>query len=280
MANPINRRRFLGSSVQAGAFTLVSRSALGGNGNVAANDRLALAHIGVGTQGIKELGGLLEDKRVQIVAVCDPNKDSNDYVEWGKGSIRRSIRDYLDKPAWREGIKGAPGGREVGREIVNTYYANHRGKETYDGCAVYADYREMLDSAKDIDAVKIMTPDHHHACAAIAAMKKGLHVMTHKPIANRLHEGRLVMDTVRQTKRETHLLAYGSGAENGRICKQIKKGAIGKLREIHNWSNRPVWPQYAEIPNNTPPIPAGFDWDLWLGPAAYRPYHQIGRAHV
>ena len=118
-----------------------------------------------------------------------------------------------------------------------------------------------------------MTPDHLHATVSIAAMKKGKHVMMHKPIANRMHEARLVIETARKTKLATHLLAYGSGTANGRIVEQIKLGVIGPLREIHNWSNRPVWPQYTEIPSDTPPIPKGLDWDLWLGPAVDRPFH-------
>jgi predicted dehydrogenase len=72
---------------------------------------------------------------------------------------------------------------------------------------------------------------------------------------------------------KTHLLAHGSGGGNALIAQQVKEGVIGTLREIHNWTNRPVWPQYTEIPRDTPPVPKGFDWDLWLGPALDRPYH-------
>jgi predicted dehydrogenase len=161
----------------------------------------------------------------------------------------------------------------VGREVVDAYYANQRGRETSPGCRTYADFRDLLDKEKDLDAVKIMTPDHLHAAIAIAAMNKGKHVVVHKPLANRLAEGRLVVETARQTKVTTHLLAHGSGRGNALICQRIKEGVIGKLREIHNWTNRPVWPQYTEIPHGRPPIPKGFDWDLWLGPALDRPYH-------
>ncbi len=107
---------------------------------------------------------------------------------------------------------------------MDTYYANNRGAEKYRACAAYADFRELLEQEKDLDAVKIMTPDHLHATIAIAAMKKGKHVLVHKPIANRLHEGRLVFDTVRQTQMATHLLAYGSGAGNELIARRIKEG--------------------------------------------------------
>jgi len=273
MKTNINRRTFLGSAVASGAFTLVPRRVLGAGGHVAPSEKITLAHIGIGTQCIREIGGLLADPRLQIIAVCDPNKDSNNYVEWGKNNIRNRIRTYLDNPSWRENDSGCPGGREIGRKVVAAYYARERSAEKFDGCAAYADFREMLEQVKDLDAVKILTPDHQHATLAIAAMKKGKHVQLHKPIANTLHEGRLVIETARKTKVATHLLAYGSGSGNGRIAERIKQGVIGKLREIHNWTNRPVWPQYTEIPKDRPPVPKGFDWDLWLGPSLSRPYH-------
>jgi len=273
MAAEFHRRRLVGAAVAAGVATIVPRHVLGGAGRVAPADKITLAHIGMGTQGFRELGGLLAEPRLQIVAVCDPNADSSDYIEWGKHGIRNQIRGLLGKPAWREGDDGCPGGREVGREVVDAYYANQRGGEKFKACAAYADFRELLEKEKDLDAVKIMTPDHLHATIAIAAMKKGKHVMTHKPIANRLCEGRLAVETARQTKVATHLLAYGSGAGNGQIAERIKQGVIGPLREIHNWTNRPVWPQYTEIPKDRPPAPKGLDWDLWLGPALDRPYH-------
>lgn len=273
MSERIDRRTFLGTAVGAGAFTLVPRQVLGGQGHVPPSEKITLAHIGFGTQSINELGGLLDDPRIQIVAVCDPNKDSSDYVEWSKGSIRNRIRQYLGDPNWRANDDGCPGGREIGRLVVDTYYARKRAVEKYKACAAYSDFRELFAKEKDIDAVKVMTPDHLHATVAIAAMKKGMHVVMHKPIANRLYEGRLVLKTARETGRQTHLLAYGSGAENGRICKAIKQGVIGRLREVHNWTNRPVWPQYTEIPTERPPVPEGFDWQLWLGPAVDRPYH-------
>ena len=273
MTSNINRRRFMGSAVASGVVAMVPRHVLGGTGHVAPSEKVTLAHIGMGTQGFRELGDLLADPEIQIVAVCDPNTDSNDYVEWGKNSIRNVIRKYLGKSTWRDGVGGCPGGREVGRQVVDTYYANQRNAERFKACAAYADFRELLDKEKDLDAVKIMTPDHLHATISVAAMKKGKHVLMHKPIANRMYEGRLVVETARKTNVATHLLAYGSGTANGMIAGRIKEGVIGTLREVHNWSNRPVWPQYTEIPTDRPPVPKGFDWDLWLGPATARSYH-------
>lgn len=272
MKTPINRRSFMGSAA-TGAFTIVPRHVLGGAAYVAPSDKITLAHIGMGTQSFNELGGLLENPRIQIVAICDPNDNGNDYVEWGKNSIRNTIRRYIGKPNWRENDTGVPGGREVGREVVETYYANKRGNESFKAVRTYADYREMFDKEKDVDMVKVMTPDHHHAPACIAAMKRGKHTLVHKPLSNRMHEARLVIETARKTGVGTHLLAYGSGGGNARICERIKQGVIGKLREIHNWTNRPVWPQYTEIPKDIPAAPKSLNWDLWLGPSMYRPYH-------
>jgi hypothetical protein len=269
----VNRRKFIGCAVASGVVCIVPRHVLGGAGHVAPSEKITLANIGMGTQGFRELGGLLDEPQIQIVAVCDPNTDSNDYVEWGKDGMRNTIRKYLGDPSWRENQSGCPGGREVGRQVVDAYYANQRSTEKFKACSAYADFRELLEKEKDLDAVKIMTPDHLHAAVSIAAMNRGKHVVVHKPLANRMYEGRLVVETARKTQVATHLLAYGSGAGNGAIVRRIKEGVIGPLREVHNWSNRPVWPQYTEIPTDTPPVPQGFDWQLWLGPALDRPYH-------
>jgi predicted dehydrogenase len=273
MPTDVNRRKFMGSAVATGVLTIVPRHVLGGTAYVPPSAKVTLAHIGMGTQGFREIGGLLADPQIRIVAVCDPNTRSNDYVEWGPNDIRSTIRTLLGNPSWGEGQSGCPGGREVGREVVDAYYANQKGAQEAKSCRAYTDFRELLDQEKDLDAVKIMTPDHLHATVAIAAMKKGKHVLVHKPLANRMQEGRLVVETARQTKVATHLLAYGAGAGNAAIAGRIKEGVIGPLREIHSWTNRPVWPQYTEIPRDRPPVPKGLDWDLWLGPALDRPYH-------
>jgi hypothetical protein len=97
--------------------------------------------------------------------------------------------------------------------------------------------------------------------------------MLHKPLANRLAEARLLIETARKTKVATHFVPASDGANIRAMKAIVDSGAIGKLREIHNWSNRPMWPQYSEIPKDTPPVPEGFNWPLWLGPSLDRPYH-------
>jgi len=277
MSSSLTRRTFVGSAVASGVFTIVPRHVLGGTGHVAPSDKITLAHIGMGTQGFRELGGLLADPEIQIVAVCDPNTDSNDYVEWGKHGIRNQLRGLLGNPTWRENEPGCPGGREVGREVVDTYYAKQRSGDKFKACAAYADFRELLEKEQDLDAVKVMTPDHLHAAVSIAAMKKGKHVLMHKPIANRVYEGRRVVETARETKVATHLLAYGSGSGNGLIAERIKQGVIGPLREVHNWTNRPVWPQYTEIPKDAPPVPQGWTGTCGWGPRSIGPITRTTR---
>src|SRR5580658_8722715 len=273
-SSEIDRRKFLERAAgTAAAFTILPRHVLGGPQFVAPSDKVALAYIGLGTQGIRELMDLLPSPDIQVVAVCDPNKDSNDYVDWSPNGLRDRIRKFLDKPDWRAGTDGIPGGREVGREIVETYYGRKSPSGSYKGCAAYADFRELLENQKSLDAVKVMTPDHQHATIAIAAMKKGKHVVMHKPIANRLYEARQVLETARTTKVATHFIPWDSHGSMDLVMAWIDGGAIGTLREVHNWSNRPVWPQYATLPTDRPPVPQGLDWDLWLGPEADRPYH-------
>ena len=269
-----NRRKFLGSAAATAAFTIVPRHVLGGPGVVAPSDKINLAYIGTGTQGLREMLTLLAVPDIQIVSVCDPSKDAIGYRDWSRDSLLNGIRKTLEKSDWRAGSEGViPGGRDVAKDIVETYYASKRSTEKFNGCSSYADFRELLDKQKDLNAVKIMTPDHLHGVISIAAMKKGKHVIMHKPIANRLKEAKLVIDTAREMGVATHFVPWDSNGSMEPVLAWIKEGAIGTLREVHNWTNRPMWPQYATLPADTPPVPQGFDWDLWLGPEADRSYH-------
>jgi hypothetical protein len=271
----IDRRRFVAGAAATAAFTIVPRHVLGGQAFVAPSDKITVGYIGCGTRGLIELMGMLPLPDLQVVAVCDPVSDSNEYIEFGSGGVLRSIRNFLDNRNWRGGaaLPGAPGGRDVGKEIAEAYYAARGAPSSYKGVTAYSDFRELLDKEK-IDAVKIMTPDHLHATIAIAAMNKGKHTVLHKPLANRLHEAKRLFEVARETKVATHFMAYGRDAEmTAQTMTLLRDGAIGALREIHNWTNRPVWPQYQSLPADRPPIPKDFDWQVWLGPAVDRPYH-------
>ncbi len=269
-----DRRKFLGTAAGAAAFTIVPRHVLGGPNAVPPSDKITLAYIGTGTEGLREMVPLLAAQEIQIVAVCDPSKDAVEYRDWSKNGLVNQIRQALGKSDWKAGAPGAiPGGRDAAKDIVDTYYGNQRATDKFNACTAYTDFRELFAKERDVDSVKIMTPDHLHALIAMAAMKRGKHVITHKPIANRLKEAKATIDLAAAKKVATHFMPWDSNGSMEQVMTWIRDGSIGTLREVHNWTNRPVWPQYASLPTDTPPVPAGFDWDLWLGPEAERPYH-------
>jgi predicted dehydrogenase len=147
---------------------------------------------------------------------------------------------------------------------------------------VYKDFREMLDKeGKRIDAVTIGTPDHIHAPAAIRAMKMGKHVYCEKPMAHTIREAREMARVARKMGVVTQMGNQGHAGEGLRLYYEfIKDGAIGAVKEVHVWTDRAGvpggrawWPQGVDRPKDTPPVPEGLDWDLWLGPAPVRPYH-------
>jgi Oxidoreductase family, NAD-binding Rossmann fold/Oxidoreductase family, C-terminal alpha/beta domain len=274
MSTLINRRRFLSTATTAAVtFTILPRHVLGGKNYVAPSDTINLAYIGTGTQGIREMLAVLANPGFRVVAVCDPNKEAVGYKDWAKDGLRNDIRTATKNPNWEPGGDNTiPGGRECGKSIVETFYANNHPEYKYTACNAYADFRQLLDKEKNIDAVKIMTPDHLHGIFSMAAMKRGKHVMVHKPLSNRLLEGKKVIEYARSSKVITHLIPWDANGSMDQVMAWINAGIIGNLQEVHNWTNRPVWPQYDTLPTDNPPIPPGFSWDIWLGPEADRPY--------
>ena len=144
----------------------------------------------------------------------------------------------------------------------------------YPRAAQYKDYRIMLDKEKSIDAVLVATPDHVHAPAAMAAIKRGKHVYVQKPLTHSVSEARALTEAVREYKVKSQMGNQGrSGEGTRRLAEWLWAGAIGDVTEVHSWTNRPVWPQGIDRPQDSPPVPDTLDWDLWLGPAPERPYH-------
>ena len=140
----------------------------------------------------------------------------------------------------------------------------------------YKDWREMLDKeGKGIDAVTVSTPDHMHAAAGMAALKLGKHVYIQKPLTRTLGEVRALMkESARRPKQATQMGNQGHAADGVRLIKEwVDAGAIGTVREIVCWTNRPIWPQGMNRPSEAHNVPPTLDWNLWLGPAAERPYH-------
>ncbi len=138
----------------------------------------------------------------------------------------------------------------------------------------FQDYREMLDKLGDkVDIVTVSTPDHHHACAAMMAMKMKKHVYCQKPLTWSIKEARLLRETAAKMGVVTQMGNQGT-SENGlrEAVEVIRSGAIGEVREVHVWSNRPIWPQGGGRPAGSDPIPPELNWDAWIGPAPMRPY--------
>lgn len=146
----------------------------------------------------------------------------------------------------------------------------------------HRDFRVMLEKEKGIEAVVVATPDHTHAVATMAALQLGKHVYCEKPLTRTVREARVVAEAAHRAKVATQMGNQGMAFEGNRlIAEWLADGAIGTVREVHVWSDRPThrgklplwWPQGIERPEETPAVPRDLDWDLWLGPAPWRPYH-------
>ncbi len=221
----------------AGAF---ATAALGPSMLVAApkNDRLNVAFIGYGKRAYAVLGHALRQADVRVVAVCEV-----------------------------EGTRLAKA-----KEVVEKYYAADQKSGSYRGCRTYVDYRELLER-EDLDAVVIMTPDHMHVHPALAAAKKKLDIYCEKPLTRTIAEGRMLVDTVKK-----HGVIFQTGSQQrsefgGRFrtaVEMIWAGRIGDVKTIRVGVGGPAGP--CDLP--TQAKPDNLNWDLWLGPAPLRGYHE------
>lgn len=277
MSQPFSRRDFVAttSTLAMGAM-IVPRHVLGGQGYQAPSATLNIACVGIGGMGMNNMAQMLTDN---IVAVCD--------VDFGY--VERNIEGRL-KPR-----QGEPTPQ------------NLKLAEVYKAAAKYTDFREMLSKQKDIDAVMIATPDHLHAPIALAAMQLGKHVYVQKPLAYSVYETRLLAKAAAANpKVVTQMGNQGHSMEGShRVIEVVQSGVLGKIKEVHVWTDRPVryWaqgiprPRPANAPVSTPnprptwnmgtvdnavrsamaandhTLPPGLNWDLYLGPAPDLAYH-------
>jgi len=146
-------------------------------------------------------------------------------------------------------------------------------RKKYPNAKFYKDWRQMLEKEKSLDAVIVSTPDHMHALVATTAMRMDKHIYCQKPLVQTVHEARLMSKLAKERNVVTQMGNQGS-SEDGlrRAVEVIQAGLIGPVREVHVWSNRPIWPQGMDRPAGEDPVPAGLDWDAWLGTAKLRPY--------
>lgn len=158
---------------------------------------------------------------------------------------------------------------------VDWKYAGRNSFRKWPLAAKYQDYREMFDKQKNIDAVMIATPDHSHALPALIAMKHGYHVYLQKPLTHSVYESRILAETAVRYGVATQMGNQGNSGEGIRkICEWIWAGTIGEVTAVDAWTNRPIWPQGLERPTEKMRIPSTLNWDLFIGPAKFRPYHE------
>jgi len=277
-----SRRDFIKKSVTGMAgLSVVPGYILGGKGLVPPNDKITVACIGVGSQGLRVMMDLLRYEEIQVISVCDVNSGSSGFVEWGENELRNKVRRLLEDSDWGNNLKPGTAGLNPAKEVVEAYYSKKTGKEKYKGCSTYTDYRELLEKSADVDAVIVCTPDHTHACISIAAMRKGKHVFCQKPMTHTVLEARKMSDMAVKTGLATQVAIGNQASESTRIiCEWIWSGAIGQVLEVHNWSDRPYWPQGINRPEKSEKTPDYLNWDLWLGPAPERPYHSVYQPFV
>ena len=237
----ITRRTFLRRGALGAAAvsvpTIIGSGVLGANGATRPSNQITIGQVGFGWIGGSHLGTLLGRKDVRYVAACDVNG--------------RKLEEV--------------------RQRIETTYSERYGKANYRGCAIYRDFREML-MRKDMDAVVIATPDHWHALISIRAAQAGKDIYCEKPMTLTIREARAVVDTVRrynrvfQTGSQQRSNVFGSFRQ---ACELVRNGRIGKVLSIDVSTGGP--PKPCDLPPE--PKPDYFDWDMWVGPVLWRPYH-------
>jgi predicted dehydrogenase len=279
----MRRRTVLRAAGLAAGWTIVPRAVLGGPGQTPPSDRVTLACVGVGAQGLRVMMDFIKHDDTQVVAVCDVNKGSDDFSEWGQFELRNKVRALIGSPTWGEPAtyRGAIAGREPTQQIVDAYYGTKTRSGDSKGCIAAEDYRQLLSTSEGIDAVIIGTPDHLHAPVAIAAMRAGKHVYCQKPMSHSIAEAQRMAQVSRQMRVATQVAIGNQASEATRqLCEWVWGGVIGAVREVINWSDRPYWPQGIARPETSEEVPAHLNWNLWLGPAPVRPYHHLYQPFV
>jgi predicted dehydrogenase len=244
------RRQFIGAVTAAAAATIVPRHVLGGPRFVPPSEKVNVALAGAGGQGRTNLRALFQESDVQVIAVADPAEQWN-----------------LDAFYYR----GNAGRKPVKAEVEKQYSE----KTPNFRCAEYEDFRVMLEKEKAVDAVLCATPDHLHAYVSVLAMRSGKHVYCEKPLTHNIREARKVAQVAKETGLATQLGNHGHSRETIRqTCEWIWDGVIGPVREVQIWvSSGRFNKSLTGRPTDVAAMPAGLNWDLWLGPREPRPFH-------
>ncbi len=269
--NSLSRRAFIGKTAAAtAAFTIVPRHVLGGPGFTAPSDLINVAGIGLGNQGGSD---------IRNIATPDVPIKGRRGLPGLKFYRYPGIRPPRPERAVNPNMMGDAGGPKSFKHAniyalcdVDSEYAGHIFAG-YPKAKVYDDFRKMIDKEKELDAVVIGTPDHTHAVIAAYAMNAGLNVFVEKPMAKTIHEVRFLKELAKKTGVVTQMGNQGHNIEGTmQTVEMIQSGAIGNVREVQMWSNRPVW---AQGPLERPAgvdVPSNLNYDVWLGPAPEKPY--------
>lgn len=230
-----SRRDFLKkTSAAIGGFMIVPRFVLGGPNYIAPSDQIRIATVGAGGKGYSDT--------------------------W--------------KAAGLKDEKGKPTEQIVALCDVD-FKSAERSFNLFPNAKRYKDYRQMLSEMEnEIDAVIVSTPDHMHASVGMDAISRGKHVYIQKPLAHDVFEARMLTEAATKYNVVTQMGNQGSSSNDiRRICEWIEAGIIGEIKQVHAWTNRPVWEQAMYRPTEVMPVPNDLDWNLWLGNAPERPYH-------
>jgi predicted dehydrogenase len=235
MMKNITRREFIGKSAAAAAgLMIVPRYVLGGRGFKAPSDTLNIGCVGVMGKGQSDIASCSTEN---IVAVCDVDD-------------------------------------EMMAQFLKSEHNTPEQQDKYSRAVKYRDFREMLEKEKDIDAVTVTTPDHTHAVIAMMAINMGKHVFVQKPLTHTIKEARMLAEAAKKAGIVSQMGNQGHSKEGARLINEwIWDGAIGPVHEVHVWTNRPIWPQGIDAPQEMPSCPPTLDWNLWIGPAPWRYFH-------
>lgn len=248
---PSTRRHFLKTAATAvTAFQILPRHVLGGPRFVPPSEKVAFAIVGAGGRGTQNLRSLLALPDAQAVAIADPAETF-------------SLEKYY--------YKGV-GGRLPALKIAD----EHHGKTTPGyRCAGYEDFRVMLEKEKSLDAILCATPDHTHAYVSILAMRAGKHVYCEKPLTHNIREAREVARVAKETGVATQMGNQGHSTVGIRdTVEHLRAGTIGAVKQIYSWVGTKRWnPTLLSKPAEAQDVPAGMNWDLWIGPREPRDFH-------
>jgi predicted dehydrogenase len=230
----VSRRQFVGTVAITAAGLTIVPRHVLGKGFQAPSDTVNVAVVGY-VNGMGTANLLNVVKTDNIVALCDCDESENAQARFKKNGLSEKLPK----------------------------------------AKLHKDYRKMLETQKDFDAVVVATPDHTHAVVATAAMQLGKHVYVQKPLTRTISEARALSEAAKKYKVVTQMGNQGHSEEGLRLMQEwLDAGALGEVREVHCWTNRPIWPQGMPRPTEEMPVPDGLDWDLWIGPAPMRPFHK------